>query len=274
MANTRFQYVKHFEEDERVLRNTYFVVRIDGKGFHKFTQEHNFDKPNDKNALMLMNRVAYEIFKGYGDIIFAIGESDEYSFIFRRNTDLFQRRREKILTTIVSQFSSYYVFYWPEYMKEKPLLYPPSFDGRVVIYPSPENIRDYIGWRQADTHINNLYNTSFWALVLQGKKTEKEAENILKGTLSKDKNELLFTQFGINYNNEGEMFKKGSVLFREKGIRIKEKLQNHPNTVGRIFLDETKEPDYSSVKDDDYIIAVFHMDVIKPEFWKDHNDIL
>ena len=29
------RYVKHFEEDDRILRNTYFVVRIDGKGFHK-----------------------------------------------------------------------------------------------------------------------------------------------------------------------------------------------------------------------------------------------
>ena len=34
----------------------------------------------------------------------------------------------------------------------------------------------------------------------------KEAENQLRGTFAKDKNELLFSTFGINYNNEDEMY--------------------------------------------------------------------
>ena len=159
-------------------------------------------------------QVATDILKSLGDCVLAIGESDEYSFVFKRKAILFNRRREKILTTIVSQFSSLYVFYWPQFMPV-PLQYPPSFDGRVIIYPTlqviplfrylVQNIRDYISWRQADTHINNLYNTAFWALVLQGGKSATDAEKILNGSLSSDKNELLFTQFGINYNNESEM---------------------------------------------------------------------
>lgn len=36
-----------------------------------------------------------------------------------------------------------------------------------------------------------------------------------QGTVSSDKNEILFSRYGINYNNEQEMYKKGSVLFRE-----------------------------------------------------------
>lgn len=31
-----------------------------------------------------------------------------------------------------------------------------------------QHVRDYISWRQADCHINNLYNTCFWALVGDG----------------------------------------------------------------------------------------------------------
>ena len=65
----------------------------------------------------------------------AIGESDEFSFVFKRKTTLFNRRSIKILTTIVSQFTSMYLFYWSEYM-QIPLQYPPSFDGRIVVYPS------------------------------------------------------------------------------------------------------------------------------------------
>ena len=56
-------------------------------------------------------------------------------YVFKRQAKLFNRRREKILTTIVSQFSAMYVFYWPQFMKT-PLKYPPSFDGRIVVYPT------------------------------------------------------------------------------------------------------------------------------------------
>lgn len=64
-------------------------------------------------------------------------------------------------------------------------------------------------------HINNLYNTTFWALVQQGGMGPREAEQRLKGTVSSDKNEILFKEFGINYNNEPECFRKGTVLYRD-----------------------------------------------------------
>lgn len=56
----------------------------------------------------------------------------------------------------------------------------PTFDGRAVLYPSIENLRDYLSWRQVDAHINNLYNTTFWMLILRGGRTEKEAEKELQ----------------------------------------------------------------------------------------------
>lgn len=58
--------------------------------------------------------------------------------------------RSKLMTHVVSQFSSSYVFYWKEFFGEQTLLFPPSFDGRVVLYPSNRNLRDYLSWRQAD----------------------------------------------------------------------------------------------------------------------------
>lgn len=57
----------------------------------------------------------------------------------------------KLTTTIVSTFSSYYTFLWPKYFPDTPLTPPlPSFDGRAVCYPSDQNLRDYMSWRQAD----------------------------------------------------------------------------------------------------------------------------
>lgn len=174
-----------------------------------------------------------------------------------------------------------YVFYWPQFMKT-PLQYPPSFDGRIVIYPSLQvlffffsywlqNIRDYISWRQADTHINNLYNTCFWALVQRGNETTTSAEKILNGTLSSEKNEILFSRFGINYNNEPEVFKKGSIVIRETKERILERMETKPATISCPFSKEEIE----SLSDGAYETVVLHCDVIRDKpFWEEHATLL
>ncbi|KAL3312332.1 tRNA-histidine guanylyltransferase 1-like [Cichlidogyrus casuarinus] len=97
---------------------------------------------------------------------------------------------------------------------EQKLLYPPSFDGRVVVYPTVDNLRDYLSWRQADCHINNLYNTCFWNLVNKAAHTPAKAEERLMCSTASDKNELLFSEFQINYNNEPQLFRKGTVIYR------------------------------------------------------------
>lgn len=105
----------------------------------------------------------------------------------------------KLVSTIVSTFTAYYVHLWPTYFPDTPITPPlPSFDGRAVCYPSVQNLRDYMSWRQVDCmapwcfftksrldadlpigHINNLYNTTFWALVQLEGMSGTEAEKFL-----------------------------------------------------------------------------------------------
>lgn len=59
---------------------------------------------------------------------------------------------------MVSCFTGSYVFYWKEFFDDKPLLYPPTFDSRIVVYPSNENVRDYLSWRQADCKLQFHYD--------------------------------------------------------------------------------------------------------------------
>ncbi|KAI2481170.1 tRNA guanylyltransferase [Pyrenophora tritici-repentis] len=216
MANSKYEYVRRFEKDDGLLENTWIVVRIDGRGFSKFTAKYEFVKPNDKNGLDVMNAAAKAVMKELPDLVMAFGNSDEFSFVFHKDCALFDRRASKLTTTIVSTFTAYYVYSWSLYFPDKPLTPPlPSFDGRAVLYPSDDNLRDYLSWRQVDCHINNLYNTTFWALVQKGGMGAREAEQRLKGTVSSEKNEILFKEFGINYNNEPDCFKKGTVLYRD-----------------------------------------------------------
>ena len=111
MAKSKYEYVKLFEQSDTLLQNTYIVVRIDGKGFHKFSEIYDFEKPNDKKALDLMNQAAKMVMETFQDIEIAYGESDEYSFVFSRSSQLFSRRNEKIATCVCSTFTSAYVTY-------------------------------------------------------------------------------------------------------------------------------------------------------------------
>lgn len=81
MAGSKYAYVRTFELPDSLLPGTFLVCRIDGKGFHGFSKAHNFDKPNDVNALNLMNEAARRTMHGKelnGECVLAFGESDEY----------------------------------------------------------------------------------------------------------------------------------------------------------------------------------------------------
>ena len=270
MAKSRFEYVKKFEQDDKCLLGCWIVVRIDGRSFHRFTSEHEFVKPNDIRALTLMDVCAQSVMAEFRDIIFAYGQSDEYSFIFDRKMTLFSRRSSKILSNLVSLFTSNYVYNWANLFPSIKLKYPPAFDGRVVLYPTSALLRDYISWRQADCHINNLYNTVFWEIVSSGK-SNSEAATRLKDTLSADKNEILFSEFRINYNNIDARFRKGSCLYWiDKVSEIV--VEANPELCEAAQIDNTggacKKPQVCRE------IKVSHEDIISDVFWKMHSDIL
>lgn len=92
MAKSKFDYVRDFEREDSCLPNCWIVVRIDGRNYTKFAEVHQFTKPNDLEALELMNRAAITVMEDFREIILAYGQSDEYSFVFRKDTQLFNRR--------------------------------------------------------------------------------------------------------------------------------------------------------------------------------------
>ncbi|XP_053092571.1 probable tRNA(His) guanylyltransferase isoform X2 [Pangasianodon hypophthalmus] len=139
-----------------------------------------------------------------------------------------------------------------------------GFDGRVVLYPTNRNLKDYLSWRQADCHINNLYNTAFWTLVQKGGLSTAQAEERLNGTLSADKNEMLFSEFNMNYNNESPLHRKGTTLIWEK---VDETLTK------TITLPEEGEKEVTFTRSRRKVTA-HNCDIIGDLFWEEHPDIL
>ncbi|EQB52134.1 tRNA(His) guanylyltransferase [Colletotrichum gloeosporioides] len=270
MANSKFEYVKAFEQADTLLPNTWIVVRIDGRGFTKLCAKYQFEKPNDKRALDLMNAAARVVVTELPDITIAYGVSDEYSFVFHKSCTLFERRASKLVSTVVSTFTANYIYLWSQYFPDTPLSPPlPSFDGRAVCYPTVSNLRDYMSWRQVDCHINNLYNTTFWSLIQLGGYDNKEAEQRLAGTVSGDKNEILFSKFNINYNNEPEMYKKGSVIFRD--YELVEPGTHNASEAADALAEPTQQSKSQAEKEkkkrNKARVVIEHLDIIKDDFW-------
>lgn len=272
MANSAYEYVRNFEQPDALPLSNWIVVRIDGRGFSKLTKKYDFEKPNDIRALELMNAAAIEVTKSLVDIVLAYGQSDECSFVLHENTTLFDRRSAKLATTIATTFTAEYCMLWSQYFPDKPLTRPfPTFDARCVCYPKRKILRDYLCWRQADCHINNLYNTTFWNMVLKGGMSQTEAELELKGSLSSDKNEILFKRFGINYNNEAMIYKKGSVVYRRYDAKEEKVGESGGKDAGPKSRTQMERERKRKMKAE---VVVEHVDLIQDGFWEARPYIL
>ncbi|KAL2240984.1 tRNA(His) guanylyltransferase 1 [Sesamum indicum] len=255
LNKTKPEYLKSFEYESKLMPFTWIVIRIDGCHFHRFSEVHEFEKPNDAQALNLMNSCAAGVLEEFKDIVFAYGVSDEYSFVLKKESQLYRRHASEIVSAVVSFFSSMYAMKWNEFFRHKEMKYPPYFDGRAVCYPSCEILLDYLAWRQVDCHINNQYNTCFWMLVKSGT-SKREAQHYLKGTQAQEKNELLDQLSGIidYYNKLPLMFRQGSSVYWDKEKMV----DNEGGAAGK------------SRK----IVVVKHCNIIETSFWEAHPGIL
>lgn len=67
----------------------------------RFAEQHKFTKPNDDRALGLMTRSARSVMGDLEDIIIAYGQSDEFSFVFKRTSTLFKRRARSVCSAVL-----------------------------------------------------------------------------------------------------------------------------------------------------------------------------
>jgi len=114
-----------------------------------------------------------------------------------------------------------------------------------------------------------------------------QAEEELKGTFAADKNEILFSRFGINYNNEPEIFKKGTVLYREyelvavaengtedsRGVISKSRDGDHRVGDGDESAMDAEPLSKTAIERERKSrqkarIAMEHLDIIKNDFWE------
>jgi tRNA(His) guanylyltransferase len=87
--------------------------------------------------------------------------------------------------------------------------------------------------------------------------SKKKAQETLYTTNSAEKNELLFSKFGINYNNLDQSFRKGSVIYR--------RLKQREVSVDHEVVDGAGKKGVGKKRGTE--LTVEHCDIIGDEFW-------
>ena len=171
----------------RLVPGTWTILRVDGRGFSRFTETH-FEKPFDSKFHAWMVESTRLLMENLGGS-YAYTESDEASILFRPEWGLFDREVEKIVSVSAGLMSA-------AFTKASGLL--AHFDSRIWVGSSVGDVIDYFRWRQSDAARCALNGWCYWTLRKSGL-SENEATRQLERTTPGDKNELLF-RHGINFN--------------------------------------------------------------------------
>ena len=203
----------------KVPNRSYVIVRLDGKGFSKYTKY--FEKPFDDILSNVMDTATIELCK-YLTPAFAYTQSDEISLVFTTINNIesemiFDGKVQKLCSISASKITASFnklmlrmlltLKYKPEVVLEKLVSgdFPEIdavFDSRVFVIPDVREVSNYFIWRQQDCTRNSV---SMAAHALLG-------HSATMNKSSDEKQEMLFQEKGVNWNDYAVKYKRGTVI--------------------------------------------------------------
>jgi tRNA(His) guanylyltransferase len=215
MVNSRFEYVKDFEREERLLPDTFIVAEVLATQFDVFCSNLPLSIPFDDRLIRLFAAAARETMESFTDIELSFGFGASVSFVFRRSSAVFNRRRDKILSNVASLFAAAFVFRWSEFL-EFAIPEAPEFVARLALFPRRRLVKEFLIERQLEAAAECIRVYVAHVLVRAGR-ASGEADRVARELSFTEKNEMLF-RHGINFNSLPAWHKRGKLLFREKRI--------------------------------------------------------
>jgi tRNA(His) 5'-end guanylyltransferase len=196
------QRAREYFHPLRVLPGAWTVIRLDGRSFSRFTEEH-FDKPFDPRFSELMVDATQALLTEFAGR-YAYTESDEISLLLPPDFSLFGRSVEKLVSISAGVVSAAFT---------RAAGVPAHFDARIWLGTSVADVLDYFSWRQSDAARCALNGWCYWTLRHDGQ-TAAQASRALEGASTSDKNELLF-RYGINFTDLPGWQRRGVGLWWE-----------------------------------------------------------
>ena len=192
--------------DLSVLPEIFMVARIDGRNFTRLTKEtHHFEAPFDPKFRDYMVATVEHLMNCGFRVVYGYTQSDEISLLLHRDEETFGRKLRKLNSVLAGEASA----------KLSLLLGTlAAFDCRISQLPTLNLVVDNFRWRNEDAHRNALNAHCYWALRKGGESIGSATEKLERLSVS-DKNELLYQQAGVNFNDLPNWQKRGVGLYWE-----------------------------------------------------------
>jgi tRNA(His) guanylyltransferase len=180
-------------------RRACFVIRIDGRAFHKFTDD--LERPYCRPLAAALDQAALALCREMIGCRFAYGQSDEYSFLLtdyeKEDAPLwFDGNVQKMVSVSASLFTGAFN---RAFQSNKVA----AFDSRVMVISQRSGVEQYFIWRQLDASANSLN------MLASAHYSHAELLN----RSASEKHELLHAK-GVNWAHERPDFKRGRVVRR------------------------------------------------------------
>lgn len=227
------QMTEKFKDAEKAFRTvlpakSYAVIRVDGKGFSKYTK--NLEQPFDKKFTRDMRETTKFLCENIDGAILGFTQSDEISIIISdlsgsHTQPWFGGQIQKIVSISAALATAKFNSIRPESQKLA------LFDGRVHPLNGVEEVLEYLQWRQTDTIKNSV------SMLASHHFSHKQ----LQGVSSLQKKQMLEEVHGVSWKALSPAVKQGSLVKREAREETvsffhgKEKEQKEIQVVRRSF---------------------------------------
>ena len=213
-----------------LMRRTPVIIRVDGRAFHAFTK--GFQKPFDDVLMRVMQDTMKYLCENIQGCVFGYTQSDEITLILidykKLNSEAwFDYEVQKMCSIVASMttmaFNRLFMYEYEEFNR---WIYEGSptdedkrlndvyynamckgamFDARAFNLPK-EEVTNNIYWRQLDASRNSIQ------MVGQANFSHRELLNKTCDQIQ----DMLMTQRGINWNDMGTSYKRGSCCVRNR----------------------------------------------------------
>ena len=212
--------MKDLEKEYRLYlpKKSYAVVRVDGKGFSKYTKK--LDKPFDADFTDHMQQTAKYLCENIDGAVLGYTQSDEISVVFSdlagENTDWwFGGQTQKIVSIVAAMATA-------KFNSLRPNGDVALFDARVHHLHELWDVRDYLGWRQGDAIKNSV------SMLASHHFSHRELDGVSTyGRIRK------LDEIGVNYHHVAPWIREGAVVRRS--------LESSKTTFTRKGVEETVE---------------------------------
>lgn len=205
----RMKAYERIETEKRFRPNSILHIRLDGRGFSKFTK--GLQRPFDPRMSQLMIDTTKHVLERYKCSV-GYTQSDEMSFILKNEYESscdFDGKIQKLVSNFSATATAFFNANLASRIPEKAGLYP-EFDCRIFEVPDVSEATNSILWREQDAMKNSV------SMLAQHHFSHKE----LQGKSSDVMKDMLKTQKNILWEDQPKFFKSGTFVKRELYIKV------------------------------------------------------